>query len=237
MHAPMPHKPYWARRFNAILFLWMNNSMDIDVCSVYIYPFIYKNRKLWFLTLSEVLNPTSFGIFPIKDMQTPPPSLLISLLWMMGSVLYSVGKIKNKFSELYFSSYHQKLGWWRHKNDSKKLKFGFSLYSADCQSFIQIKKIYKKNWFWRKSMMVTMQIQIQFLFKVVKFTWKIWNQVWLPTSFIRHWSGQQEFIIYSESRRFWSLILVSISAFNLLFLFLSPRKSINHLCQTFKWKT
>ena len=39
----------------------------------------------------------------------PPPSLLISLLWMMGSVLYStMGKIIKKFFNSYFSSYCEK---------------------------------------------------------------------------------------------------------------------------------
>ena len=40
-------------------------------------------------------------------MQTPPPSLLISVLWMMfmDGVVYSTGKIMKKFSDLYFSSY------------------------------------------------------------------------------------------------------------------------------------
>ena len=62
----------------------------------------------------------NFGYLPITDMQTPlPPSLLISLLWIMGSKLYGMGKIMKKFSYLYFSSYHRKLGWWRHKNDTK----------------------------------------------------------------------------------------------------------------------
>ena len=32
----------------------------------------------------------------------PPPSLVISLLWMMGSVLYSMGKIIKKFSGFFF---------------------------------------------------------------------------------------------------------------------------------------
>ena len=35
------------------------------------------------------------------------------------SVLYSMGKIMKKISDLYFSTYHWKLGWWRHKNDTK----------------------------------------------------------------------------------------------------------------------
>jgi len=68
-------------------------------------------RQTWFTTLHH----TEKEFFPIKDMQTLPLSLLISLSWMMGSVLYSMGKIMKKFSDLYFSSYHRKLGWWRHK--------------------------------------------------------------------------------------------------------------------------
>ena len=55
-----------------------------------------------------------FGIFPIKNTQTPP-SLLISLLWMMASVVHGMGKIMKTFLDLYFSSYHRKLGWWRLK--------------------------------------------------------------------------------------------------------------------------
>ena len=38
----------------------------------------------------------------------PPPSVLIRLIWMMGSVLYSMGKVIKKFSDFYFSSYHEK---------------------------------------------------------------------------------------------------------------------------------
>ena len=69
------------------------------------------------------------GFFSLKDMQTPhPPSVLIRFLWMMGSVLYSIGKIMKNFSSLYFSSY-RKLVWWCHKNDTKmsisrKIKIG-----------------------------------------------------------------------------------------------------------------
>ena len=42
------------------------------------------------------------------DMQTTPPSLLISVLWMMGSVVYSMGNIIKQFSDFYFSSYCEK---------------------------------------------------------------------------------------------------------------------------------
>ena len=45
----------------------------------------------------------------------PAPWLLISVLWMMGSVVYSTGKIMKKFSDLYFSSYHRKLGYFSRK--------------------------------------------------------------------------------------------------------------------------
>ena len=40
-------------------------------------------------------------------MQSPPPlpSVLIRLLWMMGCVLYRMGKIMRKFTDFYFSSY------------------------------------------------------------------------------------------------------------------------------------
>ena len=38
---------------------------------------------------------------------TPPPSVLIRFLWMMGSVLYTIRKIKNKLSDVYFSSYRE----------------------------------------------------------------------------------------------------------------------------------
>ena len=43
-----------------------------------------------------------FGPVPIKDMQTPPPSLLISLLWMMWSMLYSMVKIIKKILRFLF---------------------------------------------------------------------------------------------------------------------------------------
>ena len=50
------------------------------------------------------------GPVTIKDMQAPPspPPLLISLLWMMRSVLYSMGKIMKKLSDFYFSNYREK---------------------------------------------------------------------------------------------------------------------------------
>ena len=66
-------------------------------------------------------------------MQTPP-SELVENLWKLRNVLNSMGN--------YFSSYHRKLGFWRHKNDTicyhnsinknrKNLKFGLSFYSAE----------------------------------------------------------------------------------------------------------
>ena len=50
---------------------------------------------------------TKSGCVPITDMQTPS-SLLIILLWMMGSVLYSMETIIKKISDFYFSSYREK---------------------------------------------------------------------------------------------------------------------------------
>ena len=47
----------------------------------------------------------------------PPPSLLINVLWMIGSVVYSTGKIMKKFSDLY--SRHQNWGDDVTKNDTK----------------------------------------------------------------------------------------------------------------------
>ena len=50
-----------------------------------------------------------------------PPSVLIRFSWMVGSVLYSMGKIMKKISDLHFSSYNRKLRWkknwkfWRKK--------------------------------------------------------------------------------------------------------------------------
>ena len=58
------------------------------------------------ICMSNKLSKTSKKIIcpvTIKDMQTPlPPSILISLLWMMESVLYSMGKIIKQFSDFYF---------------------------------------------------------------------------------------------------------------------------------------
>ena len=39
---------------------------------------------------------------------SPPPSVLIRFLWMMGSVLYSMEKTVYKLSDFYFSSYREK---------------------------------------------------------------------------------------------------------------------------------
>ena len=49
-----------------------------------------------------------FWLCPNYGHADPPPSLLISLLWLMGSVLCSMGKIIKKFSDFYFSSYREK---------------------------------------------------------------------------------------------------------------------------------
>ena len=62
----------------------------------------------------------------------PPPSILISLLWMMGSVLNSMGRIIKKFSYIYFSSYREKFieNWrfleqkWRIMTITRKIKIG-----------------------------------------------------------------------------------------------------------------
>ena len=48
--------------------------------------------KIEFL-VSKYAQCSETGPVTIKDMQTPPPSLLISLLWMMGSVLHNMVKI------------------------------------------------------------------------------------------------------------------------------------------------
>ena len=103
-----------------------------------------------------LIHDTIAAPVPIKDMQTPPPSLrndhiymkdaycdetnvksavshlrtwrppptlksgrLKKWLWMVRSVLNRTGKIIKKFSDFYFSSYHRKLGWFFHKNDTK----------------------------------------------------------------------------------------------------------------------
>ena len=56
------------------------------------FPFyVHKKQKLDFVQY--------FGFFPLKDMQTPP-SVWIQFSWMMGSVLYSMGKIVKKFSAI-----------------------------------------------------------------------------------------------------------------------------------------
>ena len=48
------------------------------------------------------------GFFLTKDMQTPPPSVLIQFLWMIGGVLNGMNKIIKKKSDFYFSSYREK---------------------------------------------------------------------------------------------------------------------------------
>ena len=51
---------------------------------------------------------TLIGFFPTKDMQTPPSSVLIQFLWIMGSVLNRMKKIIKNFSDFYFSIYREK---------------------------------------------------------------------------------------------------------------------------------
>ena len=76
-------------------------------------------------------------------LQTILPSVLIRFLWMMRSVLNRMKKIlRFLFSELSWKI-HQKLEWWRHKNDHnsknkirKNLKFNFSFDPADSGSFM-----------------------------------------------------------------------------------------------------
>ena len=102
--------------------------------------------KVIFFSSSAIVERALFiiiaGCARITDMQTSlPHSLLISLLWMMGSVR----KIIKKFSDLYFSSCHRKVGDFFTKITQKghnpknkylkNLKFDFSFYSADCRSF------------------------------------------------------------------------------------------------------
>ena len=73
---------------------------------------IKSNRNQIVFTMHRLIRnqTTDVGPVTIKDTQTPPPppSLSISLLWMMGSVLYSMGKIIKQFSDFYFSSYCEK---------------------------------------------------------------------------------------------------------------------------------
>ena len=76
-------------------------------------------------------------------------SVLIPLSWMMRNVL---NRMKNQFSDLYFSSYREKFiescgddvtKWPKNDHNSKNknrknLKFYISFYSADFWSFMQI---------------------------------------------------------------------------------------------------
>ena len=61
-------------------------------------------------------NPQKMG-FSKSRMCRPPPLTFYQSLMDDGEcgVLYSMEKIIKKFSDLYFSSYHRKLGWWRRK--------------------------------------------------------------------------------------------------------------------------
>ena len=105
-------------------------------------------------------------------MQTPPPPLKSgqTLKNFMKDVecaeFHIIVKNNLKKSTIFIfrviAKFHRKLGWWRHKNDhnlkNKNRKFGFSFYSVDSGSFIQILK------------------RIIF-FKVIKLTWKIRNRL------------------------------------------------------------
>ena len=62
-------------------------------------------------------------------MQTPPHFWSGFYGWWGVCCIVGMGKIMKKFSDFYFSSYHRKLGWFFHKNDTKmtitrKIKIG-----------------------------------------------------------------------------------------------------------------
>ena len=78
---------------------------------------ILKSLRVWIV-----------GCVPIMDMLPPP--LRSGENFMKGAECAEQnGKIIKKFSDFYFSSYHRKLGWYFHKNDTKmtitrKIKIG-----------------------------------------------------------------------------------------------------------------
>ena len=90
------------------------------------------------------------GFFQYKEIQTSPPLTFVSVLWIMGIVLYNTRKTIKKFFDFYFSSYRVKLieNWGDDvkkcpKNDQysknknrKNLKFDFSFDSAEFGSFM-----------------------------------------------------------------------------------------------------
>ena len=94
----------------------MHALMD---CPIYSAQKASLLRKMWliFLISHILISP------PLKS------GRLKKWLWKVWSVLNRTGKIIIKFSDFYFSSYHRKLGWWRHKNDTqmtiiRKIKIG-----------------------------------------------------------------------------------------------------------------
>ena len=97
----------WDKKTN-LCFMRQKNKFMFSVTKNISYVLYDKNYFLCFMSQKNQLGPK-------EGYANHPSSVLIRFLWMMGNVLYSTGKIMNKFSDLYFSSYHQILGWWRHK--------------------------------------------------------------------------------------------------------------------------
>ena len=77
-----------------------------EVPEIWNYKFLKWNFFIHFLltfqNITYLLGPKTQGFFPTKDLQTPPPSVLIRCLWMLNNVLE---RMKKTFSNFYFSSY------------------------------------------------------------------------------------------------------------------------------------
>ena len=123
--------------------------------SIYHVKFKKMKKKCWFW---KSMNPKNSFIF----------SKVVKCTWKIGNRLNRKKNQISDFSDFYFSSYHRKLGWFFHKNDTKMTitreeKIGefrnLDLLSIQPIANLSCKFKKKKIGFWRKSMMVTVHFQ------------------------------------------------------------------------------
>ena len=108
------------RKFQQIV-----TKCTINLSNTHIHRYVYKwtnlkvgfvisiidtDVKIWHtLDTSLKIEIDILALSQLRICRPPHPlSVLILLLWMIGSVLYSMGKIIKKFSDFYFSSYREK---------------------------------------------------------------------------------------------------------------------------------
>ena len=103
------------RKFQQIV-----TKCTINLSNTHIHRYVYKwtnlkvgfvisiidtDVKIWHtLDTSLKIEIDVLALSQLRICRPPPPSVLIRLLWMMGSVLYSMGKIIKKFSDSLYPS-------------------------------------------------------------------------------------------------------------------------------------